>query len=55
MAHQAKADLQALGQPVTWHEVAMGHEIPPQVIGLIAGFCEDLRQAAKNIPTNPLG
>jgi hypothetical protein len=40
---------------VTWHEVAMGHEIPPLVIGLIAGFCEDLRQAAKNTLGNPIG
>lgn len=55
MAQQAKESLQALGQSVTWHEVAMGHEIPPQVITLIAGFCEDLRQAGRNNLTNPLG
>ncbi|MFQ4137780.1 alpha/beta hydrolase [Nodosilinea sp. PGN35] len=54
-AQQASADLIALGQPVTWQEMAMGHEIPPQVMGLIAGFCEDLRQAGGNTLTNPLG
>ncbi|MBD1915812.1 MULTISPECIES: esterase [Cyanophyceae] len=47
-AQQASAALTALGQPVTWQEMAMGHEIPPQVMGLIAGFCEDLRQARGN-------
>jgi phospholipase/carboxylesterase len=55
LAHQAKDALAAQGQLVTWHEVAMGHEIPPQVMGLIAGFCEDLRQGRGNTPTNPLG
>ncbi|MEA5451098.1 esterase [Leptolyngbya sp. CCNP1308] len=54
-AHQANAALTALGQPVTWQELAMGHEIPPQVMGLIAGFCEDLRQAKGNTLTKPLG
>lgn len=47
-AQQASAALTALGQPVTWQEMAMGHEIPPQVMELIAGFCEDLRQASGN-------
>ncbi|MBD1875726.1 esterase [Nodosilinea sp. FACHB-131] len=47
-AQQASAALTALGQPVIWQEMAMGHEIPPQVMGLIAGFCEDLRQASGN-------
>ena len=55
LAHQAKEALIAQGQPVTWHEMAMGHEIPPQVMGLIAGFCEDLRQGRENTLTNPLG
>lgn len=54
-AHQAQAALTALAQPVTWQELAMGHEIPPQVMGLIAGFCEDLRQAGGNTLTQPLG
>lgn len=44
LAHQAKNALANQGQSVTWHEIAMGHEIPPQVIELISGFCEDLRQ-----------
>ncbi|MGF1518739.1 MAG: alpha/beta hydrolase [Nodosilinea sp.] len=44
LAHQAKTALANQGQAVTWHEIAMGHEIPPQVIELISGFCEDLRQ-----------
>jgi phospholipase/carboxylesterase len=43
-AHQARATLAELGQPVTWHEIPMGHEIPPQAISLITRFCEDLRQ-----------
>lgn len=55
LAHQAQAALAALGQPVTWHEIAMGHEIPPQVMGLIRRFCEDLRQSIENTPTNPIG
>ncbi|MBW4482284.1 MAG: esterase [Tildeniella torsiva UHER 1998/13D] len=54
-AHQAKTALTALGQPVTWQELAMGHEIPPQAMGLIAGFCEDLRQAGENTLAQPLG
>lgn len=55
LAYQAKDALTAQGQPVTWHEMAMGHEIPPQIMGLIAGFCEDLRQGRKNTLTHPLG
>ncbi|MGG6237552.1 alpha/beta hydrolase [Nodosilinea sp. AN01ver1] len=55
LAEQAKAALVAQGQPVTWYELAMGHEIPPQVMGLIAGFCEDLRQGRENTLANPLG
>lgn len=55
LAQQAQAALEALGQSVTWHELAMGHEIPPQVMGLISGFCEDLRQSTGNTPTHPLG
>ncbi|MBE9159682.1 esterase [Nodosilinea sp. LEGE 06152] len=55
LAYQAKEALAAQGQPVTWHEIAMGHEIPPQVMGLIAGFCEDLRQGRQNTLANPLG
>ncbi|WP_035987031.1 alpha/beta hydrolase [Leptolyngbya sp. KIOST-1] len=54
-AYQAKEALAACGQPVTWHELPMGHEIPLQVIELIGGFCEDLRQEPGNTPTNPLG
>jgi phospholipase/carboxylesterase len=55
LAHQANTELTALGQPVIWHQIAMGHEIPPQVIGLISGFCEDLKQSRGNTLTNPLG
>lgn len=55
LAHQAREALTALGQPVTWHELAMGHEIPPQVLGLISSFCEDLRQASENPLSNLLG
>ncbi|WP_017299306.1 alpha/beta hydrolase [Nodosilinea nodulosa] len=55
LAQQARRALETLGQPVTWHELAMGHEIPPQLMGLISGFCEDLRQSTENSPTNPLG
>ncbi|WOD37787.1 esterase [Nodosilinea sp. E11] len=55
LAQQARAALAAHGQPVTWHELAMGHEIPPQVIELISGFCEDLRQAGQNPLSHPLG
>ncbi|HSM83770.1 MAG TPA: esterase [Nodosilinea sp.] len=55
LAQRAKAELEALGQPVSWHELAMGHEIPPPAMGLIAGFCEDLRLAAGNTPVQPLG
>ncbi len=45
LAQQAKAALINLQQSVIWHEMAMGHEIPPAVIELISGFCEDLRQS----------
>ncbi len=55
LAYQAREALAALGQPVTWHELAMGHDIPPQVMSLITGFCEDLRQGRENTLSNPLG
>ena len=55
LAHQARAALAALDQPVLWHELTMGHDIPPQVIGLIAEFCEDLRQGNGNTGAKPLG
>ncbi|MGB5975734.1 MAG: esterase, partial [Nodosilinea sp.] len=55
LARQAHSALKALGQPVDWHEIAAGHEIPPQIMELIRGFCEDLRQSAGNISTRPLG
>jgi phospholipase/carboxylesterase len=48
LARQAHTTLREQGQPVAWHEIAMGHEIPPQIIGLIAQFCEDLRLAGEN-------
>lgn len=44
-AEAARAHLQAQGQPVDFHPIAMGHEILPEVIHLIAAFCEDLRQS----------
>lgn len=43
-AYAAKETLEQQGQPVTFQEVAMGHEILPSVISAIAAFCEDLRQ-----------
>ena len=43
-AHAAKETLEYHGQPVSFHEIPMGHEISPQAIGLISEFCEDLRQ-----------
>ncbi|WP_369011330.1 alpha/beta hydrolase [Nodosilinea sp. LEGE 07088] len=55
LAHQTQTALAAVGQPITWHEIAMGHEIPPQVMALISQFCEDLRQAGENTLVNPLG
>ncbi len=42
-AQAARQVLEASGQPVNFHEMAMGHEIPPDIIRLIAAFCEDLR------------
>ena len=54
-AYQAKDALTAQGQSVVWHELAMGHEIPPEIMGLMSRFCEDLRQAGENSPTDPLG
>ncbi|HIK46333.1 MAG TPA: esterase [Leptolyngbyaceae cyanobacterium M65_K2018_010] len=44
-AYEARDALQAQGQSVTFHEMAMGHEISPPIIGLISTFCEDLRQS----------
>ncbi|HEY9762512.1 MAG TPA: esterase [Trichocoleus sp.] len=44
-AHQAKAALIDQGVEVKYHEIAMGHEILPDVIRLMADFCEDLRQS----------
>jgi phospholipase/carboxylesterase len=55
LAHQAQAALGSVGQTVAWHEIAMGHEIPPQAMGLISQFCEDLRQTGENTLVNPLG
>jgi phospholipase/carboxylesterase len=43
-AEAARASLLENGQPVTFHEISMGHEILPEVIQLISAFCEDLRQ-----------
>jgi phospholipase/carboxylesterase len=44
-AYQARDQLEAQGQAIAFHEMAMGHEILPQVIELISTFCEDLRQS----------
>ncbi|MGB3203211.1 MAG: esterase [Nodosilinea sp.] len=55
LAHQSHGALRALGQSVIWHEMPMGHEIPPQIMALIGGFCEDLRQGSGNAPAKPLG
>lgn len=43
-AHQAKAALAVQSAAVRYHEIAMGHEILPDVIRIMADFCEDLRQ-----------
>jgi phospholipase/carboxylesterase len=54
-ARQAKASLQQLEQPLDFHEVAMGHEILPEVINLITTFCEDLRRTTMQPYPEPLG
>ncbi|NMF82669.1 esterase [Nodosilinea sp. P-1105] len=43
-AHRARAALDQQGQPVTFQELPMGHEVTPQTLQIMAGFCEDLRQ-----------
>jgi phospholipase/carboxylesterase len=43
-AQSAQTSLLEKGQPVDFHDIAMGHEILPEVIQLISAFCEDLRQ-----------
>ncbi|MGF1566588.1 MAG: alpha/beta hydrolase [Nodosilinea sp.] len=47
-AEVARAGLQCQGQPSTFHKIAMGHEILPEVIALISEFCEDLRRHRNN-------
>ncbi len=37
-AHQARDQFQQLGAKVNYHEIEMGHEIPPEVLGLIRSF-----------------
>lgn len=49
-AHQTKAALAAQGVDVKYHEIAMGHEILPDVIRIMAEFCEDLRQSDGRVP-----
>jgi phospholipase/carboxylesterase len=44
-ARQAKAACQQLGQPLDFHEIAMGHEISLEVLHLLTRFCEDLRRS----------
>lgn len=40
-AHQARDRLLALSIPVTYYELDMGHEIQPQVLGLMQSFIEE--------------
>ncbi|MBD0268952.1 MAG: dienelactone hydrolase family protein [Cyanobacteria bacterium Co-bin8] len=54
-AHQAKAALEAQGITVQYHEMAMGHEILPDVIRLMTVFCEDLRQGQSGVTAKLLG
>jgi phospholipase/carboxylesterase len=44
-ARQAKAAFQQLGQPLEFHELAMGHEISLEVLHRLTHFCEDLRRS----------
>jgi phospholipase/carboxylesterase len=46
-AYGAKAALEQQGQAVSFHQLAMGHEVSPQVINLLKQFCEDLRQGVR--------
>lgn len=43
-AYAARDRLEQQGQPVHLHELAMGHEVSPEVIALVFQFCEDLRR-----------
>lgn len=42
LAQAAKAALTAQNVSVQYHEVNMGHEVQPEVLTLIQGFCKDL-------------
>lgn len=42
LAHQTQARLRKVGLPPKYLEISMGHEILPEVIQQIVGFCEDL-------------
>lgn len=44
-AYAARAQLEQQGQPIHFHELAMGHEVSPEVIALVCQFCEDLRRS----------
>jgi phospholipase/carboxylesterase len=44
-AYAARAQLEQQGQPIHFHELAMGHEVSPEVIALVFQFCEDLRRS----------
>ena len=41
-AHQTRDSLLTLNVPVQYHELDMGHEIPPAVLNLMQSFIEDL-------------
>lgn len=47
-AYEARDSLEAQGQAVAFHAVAMGHEILPSVMNTITTFCEDLRQGQRD-------
>lgn len=52
LAHQMYTKLTAQGTAVQYHEPATGHEISPEIIQLMADFCEDLRRKAGETPGN---
>lgn len=52
-AHQSRDSLLALGIPVTYFELDMGHEIPPQVLHLMQSFIEE-KGGKPDSPAKPL-
>jgi phospholipase/carboxylesterase len=52
-AHQTHESLLSLQVPVTYSELNMGHEIPPQVLQLMQSFIEE-RGSAPDSPAKPL-